>query len=83
MPASDVPAWAKTANKPSYTASEVGASPSNHNHDADYQPLGDYADASHTHDAADITPDSTHRFFRISYEPMCRIRSHITSCMIM
>ena len=62
MPASDVPAWAKTANKPSYTASEVGASPSNHNHDADYQPLGDYADASHTHDAADITPDSTHRF---------------------
>ena len=26
MPASDVPAWAKAASKPSYTASEVGAS---------------------------------------------------------
>ena len=27
------------------------------------QPLGNYADASHTHAAAaDITPDSTHRF---------------------
>ena len=62
MPASDVPAWAKAAKKPTYTASEVGASPTNHNHDADYQPLGDYADASHTHDASDITPDSTHRF---------------------
>ena len=62
MPASDVPAWAKAAKKPTYTASEVGASPSNHNHDADYQTLGDYADASHTHDASDITPDSTHRF---------------------
>ena len=62
MPASDVPAWAKAANKPTYTASEVGASPTNHNHDADYQPLGDYAEASHTHDASDITPDSTHRF---------------------
>lgn len=62
MPASDVPAWAKATKKPTYTASEVGASPSNHNHDADYQPLGNYADASHTHAAADITPDSTHRF---------------------
>ena len=62
MPASDVPSWAKATSKPSYTASEVGASPSNHNHDADYQPLGNYADASHTHAAADITPDSTHRF---------------------
>lgn len=27
MPASDVPAWAKAANKPTYTASEVGARP--------------------------------------------------------
>ncbi|MFT0377397.1 hypothetical protein ACMSEQ_20840, partial [Bacteroides thetaiotaomicron] len=62
MPASDVPAWAKATKKPTYTASEVGASPSNHNHDADYQPKGSYANLSHTHDASDITPDSTHRF---------------------
>ena len=32
MPASDVPAWAKAANKPSYTASEVDASPTGHKH---------------------------------------------------
>ena len=38
MPASDVPAWAKATNKPSYTASEVGASPSNHNHAGTYEP---------------------------------------------
>jgi len=36
MPASDVPAWAKAAEKPKYTAAEVGASPSNHNHDGVY-----------------------------------------------
>ena len=62
MPASDVPAWAKAASKPSYTASEVGASPSNHNHAGVYQPAGSYAASSHKHGATDITPDSTHRF---------------------
>ncbi len=35
MPASDVPAWAKAASKPGYTASEVGAAPANHSHSAD------------------------------------------------
>ena len=62
MPASDVPAWAKAVSKPSYTASEVGASPSNHNHAGVYQPAGSYAPSSHTHGATEITPDSTHRF---------------------
>lgn len=62
MPASDVPAWAKAASKPSYTASEVGASPSNHTHTGVYQPVGSYAASSHKHEATDITPDSTHRF---------------------
>lgn len=32
MPASDVSAWAKAATKPTYTASEVGASASSHEH---------------------------------------------------
>ena len=32
MPASDVPAWAKAENKPTYTASEVGAAPASHGH---------------------------------------------------
>jgi hypothetical protein len=32
-PASDVSAWAKAANKPSYTYSEVGAAASSHTHD--------------------------------------------------
>ena len=62
MPASDVSAWAKTASKPSYTASEVGASPSNHTHTGVYQPAGNYAPGSHSHGATDITPDGTHRF---------------------
>ena len=35
MPASDVPAWAKAASKPGYTASEVGAAPAKHSHSAD------------------------------------------------
>ena len=30
--AADVYAWAKAATKPTYTASEVGAAPTNHNH---------------------------------------------------
>ena len=34
MPASDVYSWAKAATKPTYTASEVGAAESSHNHDA-------------------------------------------------
>ena len=38
MPASDVPAWAKAVSKPTYTASEVGASPSSHNHAGTYEP---------------------------------------------
>ena len=62
MPSSDVPAWAKASTKPSYSASEVGAAPSNHNHTGVYQPAGNYAPSSHSHDASDITPDSTHRF---------------------
>ena len=32
LPASDVSAWAKAANKPSYTYSEVGAAASSHSH---------------------------------------------------
>lgn len=32
LPASDVYAWAKAANKPAYTASEVGAAASSHTH---------------------------------------------------
>jgi hypothetical protein len=32
MPASDVSAWAKAANKPTYTPSEVGAAPTSHTH---------------------------------------------------
>lgn len=34
MPASDVYAWAKASTKPTYTASEVGAAASSHNHSA-------------------------------------------------
>ena len=32
MPASDVPAWAKEATKPTYTPQEVGAAPASHTH---------------------------------------------------
>lgn len=32
LPASDVSAWAKASTKPTYTASEVGAAPTSHNH---------------------------------------------------
>lgn len=52
MPASDVYAWAKQATKPTYTYSEVGAAPSNHNHDSTYQPKGSYAAANHNHDTS-------------------------------
>lgn len=37
-----VPAWAKASTKPTYTASEVGASPSDHNHDGVYAPVYEY-----------------------------------------
>lgn len=52
MPASDVHSWAKQSAKPSYTPSEVGAAAADHNHDSAYQPKGNYAAASHTHDYA-------------------------------
>lgn len=39
MPASDVSAWAKAKIKPTYTASEVGAAPTNHNHNSLYLSL--------------------------------------------
>jgi len=40
MPASDVYSWAKAANKPSYTYSEVGAAPSVHGHSGYFQGTG-------------------------------------------
>ncbi len=43
LPASDVPAWAKAANKPSYNWSEIGSKPSA------------FTPASHKHGKADIT----------------------------
>ncbi len=39
LPASDVYSWAKAANKPSYTYSEVGAAAASHTHTGVYQPL--------------------------------------------
>lgn len=51
MPASDVPAWAKQPAKPSYTAGEVGAAPTNHTHD--------YAAKTHSHSADQITDTTT------------------------
>ena len=44
------------------TATQVGASPSGHNHDSTYQPKGNYAPATHTHTAAQVTGDASHRF---------------------
>ncbi len=70
MPASDVSAWAKAASKPSYTAAEVGASASGHNHDSSYLGISakaadsdkldgyhatDFAGSVHGHSVADIT----------------------------
>lgn len=83
MPASDVPAWAKAASKPSYTASEVGASPSNHNHAGVYQPAGSYAASSHKHGATDITPDSTHRFVTDTEKRPGTVRLRETIIMIL
>lgn len=40
-----VPAWAKQPNKPSYSASEVGAAPADHNHDNAYDGKGAAAQA--------------------------------------
>lgn len=44
LPASDVYSWAKASSKPTYTASEVGASSSNHTH-------SQYSTTSHNHDS--------------------------------
>lgn len=44
------------------TATQVGASPSGHNHDSTYQPKGNYAPATHTHTAAQVNEDASHRF---------------------
>lgn len=52
LPASDVSAWAKQPNKPSYTPSEIGAATANHNHAGVYQPAGNYAPSNHNHDSA-------------------------------
>jgi hypothetical protein len=38
LPASDVYSWAKSATKPSYTAAEVGAATSGHDHSGVYEP---------------------------------------------
>jgi hypothetical protein len=53
-----VPAWAKAATKPTYTASEVGAAASSHNHDERYyteseidDKLESKSDTTHNHDA--------------------------------
>ena len=46
-----VPAWAKAENKPTYTASEVGAAEADHTHTA--EDIG-AAEADHTHTAEDI-----------------------------
>lgn len=62
LPASDVYAWAKAASKPAYTATEVGAATSGHNHAGVYQPAGSYAAASHTHTASQITEVANKRF---------------------
>ena len=47
-----VPAWAKAESKPTYTASEVGAAPTNHTHTA--SDVGAAA-ASHTHAQSEVT----------------------------
>lgn len=52
-----VPAWAKAATKPSYTASEVGAAPDDHTH-SEYAPADHYHDGyateDHGHTLADL-----------------------------
>lgn len=55
MPDSDVYSWAKQPTKPTYNAAEVGAAPSNHNHAGTYQPAGNYAAATHSHTAGQIS----------------------------
>lgn len=59
LPASDVYAWAKQAEKPVYTANEVGAAAMNHTHDNIYQPKGDYVTANHTHTADHVIDTAT------------------------
>ena len=57
LPASDVYAWAKAANKPTYTASEVGASATGHKHTK--SEITDFPTAmtptAHTHKKSEIT----------------------------
>lgn len=53
-PASDVYDWAKQPVKPSYSAAEVGAAASNHDHSGVYQPAGSYALANHSHVQSEI-----------------------------
>ena len=64
-----IPAWAKAANKPTYTASEVGAAASSHSHDDKYYTeseidskvstlntaISGKAASSHTHAISEIT----------------------------
>ena len=60
-----VPAWAKAANKPTYTAAEVGALPTgttlDNIADGSTRKLSDYSLTSHTHTAAEVgaLPDTT------------------------
>ena len=69
MPASDVYSWAKASVKPTYTASEVGASPTGHTHDDRYYTESEIdtkvsalsteidgkSDTGHKHTKSDIT----------------------------
>lgn len=63
MPASDVYPWAKSPIKPTYSATEVGASPVGHNHDDRYQTaeiisflLSSKSDTTHNHDGTYAKP---------------------------
>ena len=60
-----VPAWAKASTKPTYTASEVGAAKSSHNHDSRYYTesemntkLAGKSDTNHNHAGMSISPSS-------------------------
>lgn len=63
LPASDVPAWAKAATKPSYTPAEVGAAPSVHTHTAEQvgaDPSGSAAAVQANLDAHAARTDNPH-----------------------